>query len=399
MLENIEFGLGTEPPGPGEEDYADDDEHDEERKGRIDTLAEWFFARYEDPANRLPYVTAEGGYQWIYGGTYDAREQLDDNFPDEPEDNIEAAVDEIESDGLTEWAPVASPDDYDEYEEEPSGSSDLNDVARELDSLIEDLPRPSGAPTFQVGDDGLIHMATPPDAVTPDADDFLLNELRAAAKDLLEALAGTNTHTDLPIAAQRYAEAINGETTSVSHVYARGVRLANAGEATRSAIAGDHLPPLPQHTDAHLSSVLDLNRAYIMAQPEGREIAEGAAAYQRSPSDMLAMRDAARDFALAVETATTLFGDEVRRHVAEAAADVGKGPQPERSNQTAASVFGNLTWSLLKDIGKAAITGSAPAVARASGGTQFIDLPGLSSSQTPRRSRLSPAHSARTSPG
>ena len=81
----------------------------------IYALVEWFFERFENPAHRLPYESAEGGYQWIYGGPYDAREELSENFPDEGEDVIEAAVAEIESDGLTEWAPVSSPEDYDDH--------------------------------------------------------------------------------------------------------------------------------------------------------------------------------------------------------------------------------------------------------------------------------------------
>lgn len=385
LLEDIDFGLGVEPPEPDQNNFGDDSEQDEDRQARIDALVGWFFERYEDPANRLPYASAEGGYQWIYGGPYDAREQLGDNFPDEPDDIVEAAVDEIESEGLTDWAPASSADDYDQYVEEPPDEFGPRDARRELAAQIEGLPMPVGGPAFRAGDDGLIHMAIPLDAATPDAKDPLLSELRLATSDLLGALAGTNAHTDLQIAAQRYNDAINGEKVSISQVYARGVRLANAAEATRLAVEMDDLPSLPHHTDAHLPSVLDLNRAYIMAHPEGRKLAEGAAAYQRGPSDIDPMRNAARDFAVAVETAPNLFGEDVRRHTAEAAADVGQGPQPERSNQAAASTFSNLTISLLRIaasgtrlVGGAvisgAIAGSIPGGALASEGAQLIDI-------------------------
>ena len=78
LLENIDFKLEFDPPGDHEGDV------NEERQGRIDALVEWFHERYEDPAERLPYVSAEGGYQWIYGGPYDAREVLGDNFRTQP---------------------------------------------------------------------------------------------------------------------------------------------------------------------------------------------------------------------------------------------------------------------------------------------------------------------------
>lgn len=41
-------------------------------------LAEWFLARYEDPNENCPYESAEGGYQFIWGGPYDAEEELFD---------------------------------------------------------------------------------------------------------------------------------------------------------------------------------------------------------------------------------------------------------------------------------------------------------------------------------
>ena len=90
LLNNLEFGLEHEPPDPDED--GDERIDEEDRQAQIDALVEWFFERYEDPAQRLPYISAEGGYQWIYGGPYDAREELAENFPDLPDDVIEAAV-------------------------------------------------------------------------------------------------------------------------------------------------------------------------------------------------------------------------------------------------------------------------------------------------------------------
>jgi hypothetical protein len=122
-----------------------------------------------------------------------------------------------------------------------------------------------------------------------------------------------------------------------------------------------------------------------MAHPEGRRIAEDSAVYQRTPSDIKAMRKAADDFADAVASAHSLFGDDVRELVAQVSKDIGHGPQPERSNQNAAQALGNLTRFILKRavtatlftgaaIGGAAITGSIPGGALAAAGSEYINL-------------------------
>ena len=66
-------------------------------------LVAWFHKRYMDPANGVPWDGAEGGYLYTNGGPYDARDELEANFPDASEKVVAAAVSEIESDGILEW--------------------------------------------------------------------------------------------------------------------------------------------------------------------------------------------------------------------------------------------------------------------------------------------------------
>jgi hypothetical protein len=74
----------------------------------------WFVSRYWDPANDTPYNSEEGGYLYIHGGPYDAAEELYDRFGDQvPEEVIQAVVEDVESDGITEWAPIHTEPDYD----------------------------------------------------------------------------------------------------------------------------------------------------------------------------------------------------------------------------------------------------------------------------------------------
>ena len=95
----------------------------------VEAMVEWFFHNFEDPAENTPFESAEGGYQWIWGGPCDATEELEDAFGKSLEDTfgetmhtraLKAAVDRIEEDNW-EWAPSSSrmqeerePDDVDQ---------------------------------------------------------------------------------------------------------------------------------------------------------------------------------------------------------------------------------------------------------------------------------------------
>lgn len=369
LLENIDFGLEHEPPD------------DDDRQAQIDALVEWFSERFEDPAHRLPYESAEGGYQWIYGGPYDAREQLAENFPDEAEDVIEAAVVQIEFDGLTEWAPVFSPEDYDDDDEEESfGEDDVNEIVQELDELISGIPEPTSDPVFRLGDGGVVHMAGAPDGQPEVGDGGLLAELRSAAADLRSSLEGTNAHTDLLQAVENYEEALLQDPVSISRLYGRGVRLENAARSARRRIEAEDLQAFKGQTEQELESALELHGAYIMSVENGRRLVEGAAAYRRTPDETAALRDAAESFSSAVAQRPDIFSEEVRRHAVQVAQDVGDGPHPERSSQVAVTSLGNMTGGLLKwdgVVGASTIVGgaiatSAPGVAALAGGASAI---------------------------
>ena len=366
LLDNFDFGLQHEPPD------------DDDRQARIDALVEWFFERFEDPAHRLPYETAEGGFQWIYGGPYDARDQLEGNFAHEEEHIIDGAVDQIESDGLTEWAPVSSPKDYDDHDdEEPFGEDDLSEIARELDDLISGIPEPASDPVFRLGDGGLVHMAEAPDRQPEVRDGDLLAELHSAAAALRSSLEGTNAHTDLLQAVENYEEALLQDPVSISRLFGRGVRLENAARSARRRIEAEDLQAFTAQTEQDLDSALDLHAAYIMSRENGRRLVEGAAAYRRTPDETAALREAAEKISSAVVQRPDVFSEEVCKHVAQVAQDVGDGPHPERSNQVAVTSLGNMTGGLLKWAGGAIVAGavatSGPGTAAIAGGAGAIN--------------------------
>ncbi len=162
---DFEFAEPAERPADSRRAYYIDEERFTpsqfrrlSRRRKVEAMVQWFHENYEDPAVRMPYESAEGGYQWIWGGPYDAREQIGAQFSDvSDEAAIEEAADEITSDGLFDWAPKARREDYrqDEDWNEPGDDEDLNQPA-----VSEDYTRTP-------------HRRTDP---TPEGEAFLTDE-------------------------------------------------------------------------------------------------------------------------------------------------------------------------------------------------------------------------------
>jgi len=92
-----------------------DDLQNEDRENQLDFMRIWFFENFEDPVERTPFESREGGFIWVWGGPYNAQEELEDEFGGVvPDDVIEELTAEL-NDICYEWAPAAKPEDYDEY--------------------------------------------------------------------------------------------------------------------------------------------------------------------------------------------------------------------------------------------------------------------------------------------
>ena len=67
------------------------------KENQLEVMRNWFFANFEDPANSCPYDGKEGGYAYIYGGPYDASEELQAMFDQYVKfEYIEELVDELQ---------------------------------------------------------------------------------------------------------------------------------------------------------------------------------------------------------------------------------------------------------------------------------------------------------------
>jgi REase_AHJR-like len=73
--------------------------YNDKTKDIVQILVDWFLLNYEDPAEGVPY---EGEYIYIFGGPYDATEELFNQFPNVSENVIQQAVNIIHHNGI-DW--------------------------------------------------------------------------------------------------------------------------------------------------------------------------------------------------------------------------------------------------------------------------------------------------------
>jgi hypothetical protein len=89
------------------------------RELQIEAMRQWFYARYQDPANDTPYNGREGGYIFVNGGPHDPNDRIQERFDGLVEyDVMEELIDELHQEpGGDRWAPIDQEVDYEwEYE-------------------------------------------------------------------------------------------------------------------------------------------------------------------------------------------------------------------------------------------------------------------------------------------
>lgn len=87
------------------------------KANQLEVMRTWFFENFEDPANSCPYETREGGYAYIYGGPYEASEELQAMFEGNVKyDYIEELVNDLQ-DQCYEWS-ANSNNIHDWYDED-----------------------------------------------------------------------------------------------------------------------------------------------------------------------------------------------------------------------------------------------------------------------------------------
>lgn len=105
-------------------------------------MRNWFLEKYEDPAQHTPYNSREGGYQYIYGGPYEAAEELEGEFGDAVEEEIIANLAEELAEITDTWTKRPTAEDFDDYLSEAFSSSDkqlgaFQDATIDINKLLE----------------------------------------------------------------------------------------------------------------------------------------------------------------------------------------------------------------------------------------------------------------------
>lgn len=149
----------------------------------IDSMRAWFFDNFEDPVDCCPYESAEGGYYFIWGGPFDAREQLHGRFSGSIRDEwIDALADELEL-RCAGW----------------SGSSDQNRYQDELVERILSVTDPHKEFVAALSDVELLMDQSVDINVQPKLNQLLfVNVVTALETYLLDALASAiNTRPEV----------------------------------------------------------------------------------------------------------------------------------------------------------------------------------------------------------
>ncbi len=194
-------------------------------------MVEWFHANYEHPDEHTPYETAEGGYQWIWGGPYQAAEELAEYFADAEENEIEEAATRLQDEnGIYDWAPNDARVQPDDYEDQPDPEpledriaalrGDLDDLERHIDALRDEAP--------QMGHNG------PPDDMRLGIDQRDLDEARESISEIraeLDRPDPVNTADVAPLAkAEGRFRALAGKVMGWMKVTGKALVLGAVGE-------------------------------------------------------------------------------------------------------------------------------------------------------------------------
>ncbi|HEX5330624.1 HEPN domain-containing protein [Sulfuricurvum sp.] len=106
---------------------------------KLDAMREWFYNHYEDPAESLPYDSAEGGYIPIYGPLQYTDEILYNQFGGAyPDKLIQELIDEIGDTDI--WSPIPDDSWFEPYEESlTSVESAIRDTLNDLASIPKQI--------------------------------------------------------------------------------------------------------------------------------------------------------------------------------------------------------------------------------------------------------------------
>jgi len=110
------------------------------RDEQVAMMLEWFRRQFEDPQKDTPYNKDLGGYVFLFGGPFDASDQIQEEFSEAVDfDTMMLAVDQVQEDGTVEWAPQTGGDFYEHPDEDDRvASGEIVDGDGEWPPIISD---------------------------------------------------------------------------------------------------------------------------------------------------------------------------------------------------------------------------------------------------------------------
>ncbi len=367
LLKSFDFILG------------DEKDAEEERQERIGKLIEWFNKNYRDLANNIFYDSEEEGSNPWEDEPYDARDALEEQFPNENEDIIYAAVEVIASiSGELDWSLIHTPEDASRADLFPDYN--LKKIEDDLNTLIDTAPEPTTDPAFAFDKDNLLYITDPPDNQPVDSQDELLDELRMIIDDLSKLFAGHNIYSNFTPIIESYKEAISGDQISITRLYARGIRLKGIAKAINRDIESGE-PSLSPNTEECLTSAITLHETYIMLNPEGQRLVDAPVAHNRTPEQKQELKTAGEQIANNVTKNPGLFDVDVRGLFNDFLKDIANGQYSDRLAQIFGNTVSNVVLGVITGFGIDAIMSiiqkgiidSIPAKMASTAVTGFID--------------------------
>ncbi|WP_186416841.1 winged helix-turn-helix domain-containing protein [Bosea sp. CS1GBMeth4] len=180
----------------------------------------------------------------------------------------------------------------------------------------------------------------------------LLPPLVDAARDLVGMLQGARSNSAQRIApvAERYFAAVSQppETFSIDGMFAAGVRLRNAQHRLALEVAEEGFPDLSAEIGEAFDSTLGLHGPCLLGTTRGNELVRRAREDVRSRSDEIEFKAQAEEFAAKLRVARNLVTPAGKELMEQVSAEVGSGPQPERSTAVAEATTQTLLVKMAK---------------------------------------------------
>lgn len=231
----------------------------------------------------------------------------------------------------------------------PLGSDELTNV---VDNLPE-IPTQVAGPHFEIAEDGRLTFAAP-EALDDTGNNLkrlrdLHPYLRELARELVDNLKqGNNPHWQLKNRAESYFKILDRDLADLnfSVLYAEGVRLSNAEQASILQIEQGDLPPLNGGVFETLKSLLQIHGSFVLATREGMSLIAAEERYGRRVEEELEYRESIRDFAAKLKDHPDVVEPRVAEFVADVANEIGQGTNPERGAVVATGTVHNMVITI-----------------------------------------------------